>query len=61
MNRHTQPAIDRLKDWNYQALVDTIYPVEAEFGSDDFSIKLHEAFVAKGYVRGPSAATGKRP
>lgn len=61
LNRHTQPVIERLKDWNYQALVDTIYPIEVEFGSKGFSTKLHEAFVAKDYVRELQVSTGKGP
>jgi hypothetical protein len=59
LNRHTQPVIERLENWNYQALVDTIYPIEVEFGSKDFSTKLHEAFVAKGYVKQLEVSTGK--
>lgn len=45
LNRHVQPVFERLKDWNYQALAETIFPVEVEFGSKDFSTKLHQAFV----------------
>ena len=60
LNRHTQPVIERLKNWKYQALVETIFPVEIEFGSKDFT-KFHEAFLDKGYVKKPSVATGKRP
>jgi hypothetical protein len=61
LNRHTQPVIERLKDWNYQALVETIVPVEVEFGSKDFSTKLHQVFLDRGYSRASLVGTGKRP
>jgi hypothetical protein len=61
LNRHTQPVIERLKDWNYQGLVETIFPVEVEFGSKGFSTKLHQVFLDRGYSRAPSVGTGKRP
>jgi len=59
LNRHTKPIIERLKDWNYQALVETIFPVEVEFGSEHFSKKMHQAFLIKGYVREMDVSTGK--
>lgn len=51
LNRNPQPVIKRLKDWNYQALVDTIFPVEVEFGGKDLFTKLDVAFLNRGYVR----------
>jgi hypothetical protein len=59
LNRHTQPVIERLKDWDYQALVETMFPVEVEFGGKGFSTKLDEAFVSAGYVRPMVAAERK--
>ncbi len=61
INRHTQPVSKRLKEWGYYTLAESIWPVEAEFGSKDLPTKLHEAFVAKGLIKGTLVLTGKRP
>jgi hypothetical protein len=61
LNRNPQPVTERLKDWNYQALVDTIFPVEVEFGSKDLYTKLHKAFLDKGYVTEMHVGFEKRP
>jgi len=58
LDRHPESIIQRLGDWEYDALVDTIYPVKVEFGSKDFTAKLHEAFVTKGYVKELQVSTG---
>jgi hypothetical protein len=57
----TEPIIKRLRDWDYHALAETVYPVEIEFGNKDLSAKLHEAFVSRGYVKEMSVDFGKRP
>jgi len=59
----TEPIVKRLREWDYHALADTVYPVEAEFGNKDLSAKLHEAFVSRGYIKEPSDYVGveKRP
>jgi len=58
---HPEPIVKRLEDWGYQALVDTIHPVEAEFGSKDLSTKLHEAFVTKGHIKEMQVSSVKPP
>jgi hypothetical protein len=55
---HPEPIVKRLEDWGYQALVDTLHPLEVEFGSKDLSRKLHEAFVAEGYKKEMDVSTG---
>lgn len=51
LDRQPQPIVKRLEDWNYHALAETVYPIEVEFGSKDLSARVHEAFLAKGYVK----------
>jgi hypothetical protein len=48
---HPEPVVERLKEWGYQAIVDTIHPVEAEFGSGGFSSKFSKALLDKEYIR----------
>jgi hypothetical protein len=55
IDRHIDPIVKRLREWGYDALVDTIYPVEVEFGNKDLSTKLHEFFLAKGHIKELSA------
>jgi hypothetical protein len=59
----TEPIVKRLRDWDYHALADTVYPVEVEFGNKDLSAKLHEAFVSRGYVKEMpvNVGVGKHP
>ena len=61
LDLYPEPIVKRLKDWDYHALADTICPIEVEFGSKGLSAKLHEAFVAKGYIKEMSISFGKRP
>ena len=57
---HPAPIVERLKEWNYQALVDTIYPVEAEFGSNEFSSKFSKALLDKEYINRIGGGTVQR-
>lgn len=61
LDLYPEPIVKRLKDWDYHALADTIYPIEVEFGSKDLSTKLHAAFLAKGYTKEMPISFGKRP
>ena len=60
LDNHPEIIIKRLEDWDYPALAETIHPVEVQFGGQDLSKKLHEAFLAKGYIKEISVSTGKR-
>jgi hypothetical protein len=61
LDTHPDRIVQRLKEWEYQALADTIHPIEVEFGRKDFSKKLHDAFITEGYVREMQVSTFKPP
>jgi hypothetical protein len=60
LNRHTDPVLNRLMKWGYEALHDRIYPAEVEFGSKDFTAQLHKVFVKNGFVVEPDSSTSER-
>jgi len=53
MNLHTEPVLNRLKEWRYEALYETICPAEVEFGSKDFGEQLHKIFLERHFVSEP--------
>jgi hypothetical protein len=60
LDLHPQPIVNRLNEWNYHALAETVYPVEVGFGSNDISSKIHEAFLSEGFIKELDILTGRR-
>jgi hypothetical protein len=58
LNPHTEPVLNRLKEWGYEALHDTICSAQVEFGSEHFAAQLHKILVERKFLTEPHVGFG---